>query len=216
MLPQVSYGQCPHCAREFGVHGLLCKGPQPSDEGGRFGGVRVGRLVRSFQVTREDVLGGELKETGRDVLDLPPQLPQVAGDRGKRDPGRVQLGGHGKFLGARHEEEAVVAGYRLQYAELHRLGDRGLVGGAAEAGVQLGAGDPDGLLVGPRAVDLGDKTEDAAEATAGVVGLQELLDGGQAVAAVEEIGDLAQPDEVGVGVDVGPAAALGAGSSPRS
>ena len=64
-------------------------------------------------------------------------------------------------------------------------------------------GDPGGLLVGPRAADLGDQSEHPAETAAGVPRLQEFLDGGQGVAAVEEVGDLAQPRQMGVAVDIG-------------
>lgn len=150
------------------------------------------------------------------MLDLGPYLPQMAGDRQKRDAGGVQFGGDGEFLRAGDEERVVLAGDPFQDAELDGLGDRLLVGGAPEGGVQVRAADTGRLLVGPRPVDLGDQAQDPAEVESCVPGLEEFLDAGEGVSAVEQIGDLAQPGQMGVAVDICPAPALRAGSSPRS
>lgn len=159
----------------------------------------------------EDMLGGEVQEAGGDVLDLAAHLPQMTGDRRQRDTGGVQFGGDGEFLRAGDEELVVPAGDAFQDAQFHGLGERRLIGAAPEGGVQLGAADAGRLLVGPRPVDLGDQAQDPAEVTARVPGLEEFLDAGEGVAAVEQIGDLAQPGQMGIAVDIGPAAAFRAG-----
>ncbi|GDY75555.1 hypothetical protein SAV31267_050400 [Streptomyces avermitilis] len=50
----------------------------------------------------------------------------------------MQLDRHGELLGARHEEQVLVPGYRLQHPELERVRDRRVVGAAAETLGQLG------------------------------------------------------------------------------
>lgn len=126
----------------------------------------------------------------------------------------MQFGGDREFLRAGHQELVVAVGEAFQDAQLDGLGDRRFVGGAPEGRVQVGAADAGRLLVGPGAVDLGDQPQYAAEVEAGVPRLEEFLDAGEGVAAVEQIGDLAQPREMGVAVDVRAAAAFGAGEQP--
>ena len=135
----------------------------------------------------------------------------MTGDRRQWYTGGVQLGRHGQLLRARHEEQVLVMGNRYQHTQVDGVRHRRLVGSAAaEPFDQLGTRYPYGLLVGPRSLDLRGQAEDPAEAAARVPGLQKLLDGGEGVAAVEEVGDLAQPRQVRVAVHVGAAAPLGA------
>lgn len=121
-------------------------------------------------------------------------------------PSGVQLDCYGQLLRARDQELVIPPRYAFEHAEVHRLGDRLVVRIAAEPGVQLGPGDPVGLLVRPGAVHLGDEPEHPAQAATRVPCLQEFLDAGQGVAAIQQIGDLPEPGEVGVAVHVGPAA----------
>ena len=212
MVAQVAGSQSAHGAGEFGIHGLLGQGAQPAYEGGCLHRLGFGRGV--VQERLEHVLGGEVQETGRDVFHLPPHLAQMAGDRLQRDACRMQFGGDGEFLRAGDVELVVTVRDAFQDAQGDGLGHGGIVGSAAEGGVQVGAADPGRLLVGPRPVDLGDQTEDAAEIATGVPGLQQFLDAGKGVAAVEQIGDLAQAGQMGVAVDVGPATAFGPRQQP--
>lgn len=75
----------------------------------------------------------------------------------------MQFGGYGELLRAGHEELVLSAGDTLQDTQLDGLGDRCLVGGAPESGVQVGTADTGRLLVGPGSVDLGDQAQDPAE-----------------------------------------------------
>lgn len=87
VLTKVPVGEQPHGTGQFGVHRLLRERAQPSHERGSLGRVRVGRLMLP-QIAREDVLRRELQEAGGNMLDLPPQLPQMARDRGQRNSRR--------------------------------------------------------------------------------------------------------------------------------
>lgn len=155
---QMPGGERPHCARQFRVHGLLGERAQSAHHGGGLGRVRVGRRAMA-EIAGEDVLGGELQEARGDLLDLAAKFPQMTGDRSERHARRVQLHGHRELLGARYQELVVPARDGFQHAEVHRLGDRLVVRGAAELEVQLVPGDPLGLFVRPGAVHLGDEPE---------------------------------------------------------
>lgn len=211
-MAQVPGGQGAHGAGEFGVDGLLGQRAQPAYEGGGLRGLGIGG--RMVEEGLEDMLGGEVQEAGGDVLDLAAQFPQMTGDRQEGDAGGVEFGGDGEFLRAGDEELVVLAGDALQDAQFDGLGDRFLVGGAPEGGVQVRSADAGRLLIGPRPVDLGDQAQYPAQVEARVPGREEFLDAGEGVTTVEQIGDLAQPGQMGLAVDVGPATAFRAGSSP--
>ena len=155
---------------------------------------------RCAEVAREDVLGGELQETGGDVLDLSPQLPQMTGDRGQRYPGRVQLGCHGQLLGARHEEVVRPSpGIRSSTPELApppppppRPGVPPNRSSSSAREIRTASSS----VHGPSTSATRPSTPPSPRP--GVPGLQQLLDGGQGVAAVEEVGDLAQPGQMRV------------------
>lgn len=74
-------GEQAHGAGKFGVHRLPGQGAQAPNERGGLGRAGVGAVVGVVEVAGEDVLGGELQETGCYVLDLESQLTQVLGDR---------------------------------------------------------------------------------------------------------------------------------------
>ncbi len=225
-------GQRPHGPGEFDVHGLLGERTQTPDEPGSLLGLLLRRRVTEIPV--EDVLGGELQEPLRDVFDLAAQLPQMPRDSRQGYACRVQLGGDGQLLGA-GDEEFVGGGPTplplppaprlpclplpplrsrprswdgLQDAEFDRVGDGLVVGNPAERLDQLCPADAGGALVGPRPIDLADQAEDSAEARAGVPGLQQLLDAGERVSAVQQLGDLPQPGQMLGAVHVGPSAAF--------
>jgi hypothetical protein len=120
-------------------------------------------VFRVVQATREDVLGGELRETCGDVLHLRPQLPQMARYGAQGNARRVQLGCYRELLRAGYEERVGVAVDRFQYAQFDRLGHGVFAGRAAEAGVgvevgaalALGAGEEPAVLVGADGSDGG-------------------------------------------------------------
>ncbi|MET4640897.1 hypothetical protein ABID95_000597 [Streptomyces atratus] len=142
------------------------------------------------------------------MLDLTAKLPQMTGDCGQRYTGSVQLDSDRELLWTRHQKFVGPARDRLEHPELDRLGDRLVVLRTAESPVQLVPGDPVGLFVRPGPMHLGDEPEHPAEAAARVPRLQQFLDAGQRVTAVQQVGDLPEPGKMRVPVHIGPAAPL--------
>lgn len=174
------------------------------DHRGRLGRVGVGRGAVA-EISGEDMLRRELQEPGGYLLDLTPKFPQMNGYCAQRYARGIQLHGHRQLLRTGHQELVVATRDWFEYSQFHRFGDRFVVGASAELHFQFRAGDAVGPLVRPWPVYLGHEPENTAESASCVPGLQQLLDAGQGVTAVQQVGDLPEPGQMGVAVHVGPA-----------